>query len=70
MRTHLCRARGKAAEQSAERSVSRPSTTRGDDERVVKMAHADAPGVDLGLLAWGEGSKSVVLICHSTYEPM
>ena len=33
---------GKAAEQSAERSVSRPSTRRGDDERVVKMAHADA----------------------------
>ena len=36
-RTGVVRAE-KAAEQSAERFVSRPSTCRGDDERVVKMA--------------------------------
>ena len=33
-RTGVARA-GKAVEQSAERSVSRPSTLLGDDERVV-----------------------------------
>ena len=48
---------GKALEQSAERYVSRPSTRRGDDERVVKMAHAGRSVVLHGEIA--EQSQAV-----------